>query len=500
MMRFMRKIRKAALAVVIAVVALPVAAAAEAPGEELRGGLERAAVAHRQATRATIGLSVVDLRTRRPIAEIAADKPLIPASNQKLLTSAAAIERLGGEYRFTTAIYRLGDDLVVWGSGDPTLGDPHLAAQADRSIYAQLDEWAAAVAQASDEIPGRLLLGGRWDEPGRHPDWPDNQASRWYAAPVGSLNFHNNCYDVTFVRRGGRIEPHVAPASRYTRLIDQTRPGRHHLWRLVSTDDESRVRITGTASAVSSTPYSVAVNSPAMLLGRVLAERLAMAQVRFDGAIETIESGKFDAGAHEPLATTRTPLLLALARANKRSLNMAAECVFLAAGDGTWKGSAEIVQKTLVEKLGAPAAEITVADGSGLSRNNRVSPAAMTAVLDTMARHKDALVLFRSMAVAGHDGTIDDRMDGELCRGRVLAKTGYIAGVSCLSGYVLDGENRPARAFAIMLNNVRDLGAAKRFQDAVVRQIVESLDAADAASAARQATTEQVSQPAPETR
>ena len=95
---------------------------------------------------ADIGVSVVDLRNRETIAAFQPDKLLIPASNQKLLTSAFALASLGGDFQFVTRAYLFNGDLVIVGGDfDPTTGDSRLASQAGKSVYAEFDRIAQAV-------------------------------------------------------------------------------------------------------------------------------------------------------------------------------------------------------------------------------------------------------------------------------------------------------------------------------------------------------------------
>ena len=163
-----------------------------------------------------------------------------------------------------------------------------------------------------------------------------------------------------------------------------------------------------------------------------------------------------------------------LKRSNTNSLNMAAECMLLAAGDGTWAGSAALAEKTLLDDFGLAAGQVKIADGSGLSKNNRITPEAMTTLLTKVLSMKGSESFVASLAVSGTEGTLEKRMAGA-AKGRVLAKTGYVAGVSCLSGYVLDNDGKPAYAFSVLVNKNVDLSAARAFQDDVCGMLVNSL-------------------------
>jgi len=429
----------AASAVALALVAgatHPARAGGEGGPGELAGRIAAAVAAHEKAHGGRVGLCVVDLTSGRTLAQRRADEAFVPASTQKLLTAAAALERLGAGFQFDTRLYLSGDDLLVIGDFDPTLGDPHLAPDGD--IYRRLDAWAAAVARRRQRV-GDLVLRAPAEAAGyRHGDWPRREHRRWYAAPVAPLNFHTNCFGATFTMAGGVPRPHVTPASRFIRVLSRVRAGDKHVWWLRPRRGGAEVVVGGTVRTATKTPLYAAADDPPMLLGRVLADRLARAGVRIAGRIRTDPRARPPADGAEPVARVRTPLAVVLRRANKRSLNLAAECMFLRAGDGAWAGSAEVVTKTLMATFGLADEGLTVRDGSGLSRRNRVTPASLAKLLAALAGRKDAGAVVASLPISGIDGTLRNRLDDEVCRGRVRAKTGSLAGVSALAGYVCD--------------------------------------------------------------
>jgi D-alanyl-D-alanine carboxypeptidase/D-alanyl-D-alanine-endopeptidase (penicillin-binding protein 4) len=456
--------------------ALPVAAQ---DGAKLVSVVRRELREYEASEGARVGLAIADLATGRTLISWRPRESFTPASNQKLLTAAFALRELGPEFQFTTRVYRVKEDLLITGDGDPTLGDPWLAEQKDRSIYRELDAWARAVASSGDGGASvrQLLLASLFvPEPGRHPDWPENQARRWYAAPVSGLNFHNNCYDVRFRRVGGRVVPEVDPVSRFIDIENRIRSGKRHVWSLIGSDDESEILLRGRASQSSPDPLSVAVQSPPLLLGRVFADRLVRAGVPFGGGFQEVRLANGPRG--DLLAQSETCLRTAIMRANKRSLNMVAECVFLRAGDGSWGGSAEEMTRMLVERMGLDGEGLVIRDGSGLSRHNRVSPENMLRVLTQMADGKAGEVFLDSLPISGVDGTLRNRMDEPGMSGRIRGKTGYVAGASCLSGYVLDGQQRPRLAFCVLANDFDpgDAWKAKRLQNEICRLLVRYLN------------------------
>lgn len=439
--------------------------------------------AFQQTGRARVGVSVVDLRSGRVIFSCGESQALIPASNQKLLTSAFALARLGKNFQFATTVSKIGRSIIVTGDMDPTLGDPLLAKRKGRSIYHELDRWAKAVFEkCGPSIAGDLILQSQiLPENYFNPNWKKVHRTQWYGAPVADLNFNDNCFDVTFIMRDGRIIPKLSPASRYIRVIDKTRPGNRQIWRLRSDENDSVVTISGTVRSVSHDPLSTAMADPPMVLGYVFADRLARAGVKISGGLRRIKAGKIDLRRAVKISQTRTDIFTAIARANKRSLNLAAECLFLRAGDKTWEGSARLMHRTLVSEFGLDPTGLTISDGGGLSRANRVSPKNMTTLLSAMITKPYGQEFLNSLSRSGQDGTLRKRLRARKYRGRIAGKTGYISGVVALSGYVLpagdDNEKlKPAYAFSILLNNVRNVRKARQFQNRICKMLVDNID------------------------
>jgi D-alanyl-D-alanine carboxypeptidase/D-alanyl-D-alanine-endopeptidase (penicillin-binding protein 4) len=162
-----------------------------------------------------------------------------------------------------------------------------------------------------------------------------------------------------------------------------------------------------------------------------------------------------------------------------------AECLFLRSAvepgsPATWERAAKVAEATLTGRYGLAAEEFRVADGSGFSRSNRVAAAAITRLLQRLAGEK---IFVDSLAVAGVDGSL--RRAQDLPEGRILGKTGTLAGVSALSGYVTGSQGGPSLAFSILVNG-RTAGKrhdAKGLQGGICHALVRLVDAPAATSA-----------------
>ena len=446
--------------------------------EPLPPRVAQSVAAFEQKSKAQLGVCAVSIADKRELLAQRGDQLFMPASNMKVLTSCFALARLGGDFKFTTTIYTSGNDVLVKGDFDPTMGDPVVAQSAGKTIYAEMDLWAKAVKKRLDGKPaGNVILiarGGNY----RHEDWPRDQYHRWYCAPIAELNFNNNCYDVRFGMKDGQLCPLVSPESRFIKVVNSVKAG-GRAWSLherPGKGNDTQVVVAGTAGVNKGDPVSVAADNPPMLFGRALAERLELAGVSVEGDIlaDALDQAALDKA--KPLIQTTTPLSVVMGRADKRSVNMIAEGMFLRAGDGTFAGSAKIETKTLEEIYGLDPKSFSISDGSGFSRKDLVSPRAMVKLLSVVLDRRDAKVLLDSLPVSGVDGTLTKRFKQAPYRGRILGKTGYIAGVSCLSGYVLNKDGKPAIAYSVMVNKCADLAGAKQTEEMVCKSLVDWLD------------------------
>jgi len=386
---------------------------------------------------------------------------MVPASVQKLCTSAIALATLGPDFHFRTRLAVSGNRVLIIGDGDPVFGDPVLAAAEGRDIYHTLDAWAAALKARGMTSVADVIVDDDIFQERRHRDWPKSQHQRWYCAPVSGLNYNDNCLDIQIRRTAEGPEVEVSPVSNRMRIVNRLTLGPKHVWGAVYEDHDGVVTLRGTIAKSMDSPLSVAVNEPSVLLGRVFADRLAAAGLPPSGAIMRRRVARGDRSLPDAVtvvAEHATPLALALRRANKRSLGLAAECLLLRSavarrGPGTYAAATAVGQEVLTGVYGLEADQFTIADGSGLSRNNRLSAAAAATLLERLATRPDAPMLIDSLPIAAVDGTLAKRLTH--LRGRVRAKTGTLDGVVALAGYITDEQGRPIIAMAVLCNQVR---------------------------------------------
>lgn len=455
---------------------------------------------------AEISVSVREVGSGESLVAIRADRPLIPASNMKLLTTGAALASLGPEFRFRTFMtLERGNRnrLVVIGDGDPAFGDPDLLASTIRrrpdgsvetglEVESLLAAWADAVEAAGLARIDELVVDDRVFDRDRTPDgWPADQLNEHYCAEVSGLNFHANCLHLSPRPANGRAvagdftprAPWIEVGNRATAKTGSK--DRHDAWLAHNPGDSTgggSFTLFGNVRESAASPIRTALRDPATFFGLLLADRLRgrgieVADVRLAAPGEAFATDRIVGPA------ISTPLATVLDRANADSRNLHAECLFKrighahAGGSASWADGAEALRSELAERLSPSLLEgVVFADGSGLSRLNRVRADLMTAWLDAI--HGDPSLrdpFLESLAVARERGTLRKRFRGiDLGGCDVLAKSGFINGVSCLSGYVVSPSGRVI-AFSVLCNSVRSVADAKLLQEKIAARIAEEL-------------------------
>jgi len=422
------------------------------------GGQLRAQLAKLPAD-AQVGLVVTDLAVGQPCFVWQPDRPLRPASVMKLLVTAAALDHFGPDFAFKTRMFRQGQELWVVGSGDPGLGDARLAERHGRRPDHIFNDLAAALKTAGcDRLDKIVLDDGIFEPLGRHPDWPSDQAASWYQAPVGGLNYNDNCLDARVSVQNHTVRLILEPDLPADFVINTLAIGRQHRPRVQRDEDADVFRFVGTV-ARNDQLGPVSVRRPAVFFGYALKQGLLKRGISVDGPVvrrQLIPQACADA---RPLLEHRTPLPDVLWRCNTFSQNLFAECLLksLAAYDqdgsptgepGSWEAGVLVLRRTLTG-LGIDLSGAVLRDGSGLSHVNRLTAAQVARVLEVMHRHRWASMFRESLARPGEEGSMRRRYGDAVLRGRLRGKTGTLAGVRSLAGYVLRPDGREL-AFALL--------------------------------------------------
>ena len=472
-------------------------------GADLAGDI-RAALGDRILARAQAGIEVVELgespNQARVLFSQNAAVPLIPASNMKLVTTTAAYDRLGLDFRFRTALVKRGEDLIIVGDGDPSFGDAELLKKAGWDVTTVFQHWAAVLKkQGITAVRNVLVDDSVFDEQMVHPNWDGRHLLRKYGCQVAGFNLNVNSVDfyLRATRAGQPVSVLAAPASNYYTLVNRCVTGRESLVGLTRADGRNEITLSGSSPGSGETSFSISIHDPSLFSATVFAETIAGAGIKVSGVgrDRTVRSQVLAGNAKEKglvvLAVHETPLTAVVHRANKDSINLYAEALCKRVGSaetgqsGSWAyGTA--ATGALLKRVGVEEKEYRLDDGCGLSERNAISANAICRLLIHNFHAKHAQAFMESLSVAGQDGTLEKRFEGSDLRGRVIAKTGYIKGVNALSGYLKTRDNR-WYVFSILFNDLPD-GTYERMKgvhEAIVKAIDRHHESRSAARAGR---------------
>ncbi len=441
---------------------LATVAAAQPLGDSTRQSLEKLL---RGVPKVQIGVLVADAKTGETLFDFNGERPMRPASVQKLFTTAAALDRFGVDFGLATWAYLRDGDLLVIGGGDPALGDERLAKRDERPIDYVFDEWANALrARGVGEIARIVLDDSIFDEQTRHPDWPKDQADRWYQAPIGGLNVNNNCLDAKILVSGKRVELELQPAIPASWIDNKLGVGKKHDPVARRQFDRDVFEFRGTVTKGGEFD-AIAVRRPTVFFGHALRTALEKRGIKVTG--EIVRTAKDDPGVAgaTPVGMHETPLVDLMWRCNTFSQNMFAEALMksLAAYNrgkersgqpGSWDGGRAALIETLTP-LGIDFSNAAIRDGCGLSPSNQMPPRSIAQLLVAMHRHRHARVFEETLARAGEDGSMKNRYNDPVLVGRVVGKTGTLKQTTALAGYLTRDDGR-VLAFAIMLEGTQE--------------------------------------------
>lgn len=433
--------------------------------------------------RAQVGVKIASLDSGQVVFEENADKLYMPASNMKIYTVAAALDKLSPDFRFTTSVYAsakpdsdgaIKGDLTIYGRGDPSFA----ATFNNGDYWKAINDLAQKIADSGvKKVDGDLIgdesyfrgppFGAGWE-------WDDLQS--YDGAPISALTVNNNAVDV-FVRSGGGVGsscsvstgPAIASVSIANRALMGPAGSRRDI--TITRDVGSNViEVSGTLPMGDPGMTGIiSIPDPALAFVYMLRTALLQRGVMISGRTRTITAKQrgnvpFDPSNFIELTKVLSPPLSEIAaKTLKPSQNLYTEMILRALGqiagpvnDRNIRTSSEAgheVLKQFVATAGLDPNSYALADGSGLSRHNLISASGTLQLLVFMSRHRYAAAFRDALPVAGVDGTLRNRMKENAATGNLRAKTGTINQVATLSGYVTSAAGERL-VFSIIVNNL----------------------------------------------
>jgi D-alanyl-D-alanine carboxypeptidase/D-alanyl-D-alanine-endopeptidase (penicillin-binding protein 4) len=439
---------------------------------------------------ALIAIKVASLDTGRVLFEDNSHKLVRPASNMKLYTVAAALDRLSPDFHFVTSVYAqtkpdedgvIKGDLIIYGRGDPSL-----AARFNNGDYFKgIDDLATRIAASGlKRLDGNLIgdetyfsgspYGSGWE-------WGD--LTWYYGAEVSSLAVNDNALDL-FVKPGTQVgsaalvttgppDPLLTIVNRVTTAAKGTRRS-ISVYRSLG---ENRLELSGTIP-VDDHGYTggVGISHPAQLFMSLLRSALGQHGIKVKGqtqvvsertGVSLIPKGSNPPSQPAPIEIAKLqspPFATVAAQTLKPSQNLYTEIILRTLGEvapvpatatssvQTSEDAGHDVVKAFLKEAGLNPDSLVLSDGSGLSRNDMITVDSNVQLLTYMSKHKYAAVWRDALPIAGVDGTLRNRLRNTPAENNLRAKTGSLSSAASLSGYVTSaaGENL---VFSIVVNN-----------------------------------------------
>jgi D-alanyl-D-alanine carboxypeptidase/D-alanyl-D-alanine-endopeptidase (penicillin-binding protein 4) len=408
------------------------------------------------------GIEMRDAASGRVLYAHNAERHFIPASNLKLVVSAAAAHHLPADFRFRTSLYGTGPvvdgtlrgDLVLYGRGDPMISNRYFPTRT--AVWEMLAD--SLRARGITRVSGAVVADESWfDTEYVRGDWETYDTRWWYGAPVSALGFNDNSIDFRVEGAAGRPRITWEPQSSYVVLENAatTAAGR-------ATIDFERagngVRAYGTLPAAAPAQREhFAVANAARYAGTTFRETLERRgiDVATDEVRVVSDPARSPARGATALAEHRSPpLAQAIGPILLNSQNWFAEQLLKTlgrevSGAGSWDAGIAVERAFLTSVVGIDSADVVLRDGSGLSAGNLVTPRSLVQLLAYVRRTPRQSVVRDALPVSGGKGSLSTRFTD--LPGRVRAKTGYIGNVDSLSGYLTLADGREV-IFAIIAN------------------------------------------------
>lgn len=410
---------------------------------------------------------VKPLNGGKPIYSLSQDRKLIPASNIKLFSSAAILLQLGPDFRYETNLFLSGEKqgetwkgpLIVEGGGDPSIGGRFNGGDLTETFR----QWAAELKlQGIKKIDGDVIgIDDYFDDVNLGLNWDPDYREEWYSAEVSALSFNDACIDLIVrgeAKSGQRPSVSLDPPTSYLKIDNDLKTVIHSKnvqgVRIQRIDDKNTLRLSGSVLAKRTTTHYASAPNPTLYFTTVLKETLKREGIAVTGSAKDGDDVETPSRDTWLLVHTHRsePLRRLLNACLKNSQNLYAEHFLKTLGAEMYGiGSytvGSMAVKSVLFRHGCNLDSIYLADGSGLSRENRANAQAFVDLLSAVERSPQGKLFKSFLPESGTSGTLKNRMRDTAAKGRVYAKTGTLNGVRGLSGYI---ESRKGNAYAFSM-------------------------------------------------
>ncbi|MEO0184939.1 MAG: D-alanyl-D-alanine carboxypeptidase/D-alanyl-D-alanine-endopeptidase [candidate division WOR-3 bacterium] len=423
------------------------------------------------------GICIVNLESQDTIFESNANKLLVPASNMKIVTTAAALYFLGTNFQFKTRLFlrgeikerRLYGDIIVQGEGDPTFSLTNLERFVSRIENYGIKEITGSICIVDDYFTNeRLPVGWSW-----------HYLDAKYAPEISALSLNKNVVSVRIrpTSIGEYASVSLFPQTGYVQLVNNMKTTATNDSIIIYRKPEANtIIVEGAISTKSAKDIDVAVKDPGLFAGEYFRERLIARGIRIANPVTRIRSFEMFINESKLVlidSVLSVPLSEIIKETNTESENLYAEILLKTLGaqkyrEGSFNAGLNVLREFL-NVCGVDTGNISIWDGSGLSKHNLISCSALISILKFMYQSKLFQDFYSSLPEPGK-GTLKYRFNG--FSDTLRAKTGAIQASSCLSGYIK--TNGIHYAFSMLFNNFTC--ASKKIlniQEKIIRAFIE---------------------------
>ena len=430
---------------------------------------------------ANMGIKVISLRTGETLYALNSDHLFNPASNNKLYTAAAALHYLSPQFKFKTSVWvdRTFQDsarvprLVLVGGGDPDL------------YPSELQFIAEHISNKFNEIDTLIVDNSLFNDVHYGPGWMWDEGSSWHFAHIDALSFNDNCIDITVAPSYAGAKPIVSiePKSDIIDVINNAETitdstnfidlkVERRWW-----EHKNLFEINGTILSDSPAQiYKRNIEQPVLFAGIVFQNYLKNNNIEIKNNVIIGKKSLSMVPIYEYYSKSLT---YSVSNFLKMSDNLSGELYVKIIGattsnqQGTWDSGMLAIKKFINNVVQIDTTKMSMVDGSGISRYNLTSPDQLTQLLKYMySNHASNAEFLAALPTGGWDGSLKNRMI-DIEKDQVIrAKTGTLAGVSCLSGYAFTKNSEPL-AFSIMMSGyVGSSRPYRKLQDDIGRILV----------------------------
>ena len=430
---------------------------------------------------AELAIAVFDPTDSSAIYSYRTDVSLIPASVTKFFTSAAALTALHPDFRFQTQIGFRGEiiadtilgDLVIEAGGDPSWTTDFFTEGAHRVFEIWADSLAA---HGISSISGNIVVNtSLYPTQLFSSFWDPLDKPYYYAPPIGPLSFNENAIDLEITGAEAVSRPARAMA-KYNygymnidnRVKTSARSSQAKTWYRRSPAPHTTI-VNGSVPVGKIVTLSPSIDDPLAFCVQTMAETFRKRGIRLSGEYST-QKDSISVDPPTPLFSYSSVELQDINKVMmKSSSNFMAEMLFHYLGGGD-EGVAKPVAELCAE-IGSASPTFKIVDGSGLAKQNRMSPADLGRLLCHSYHQPWFPTYLQALPIAGVDGTMKRRLGGADSKAQVFAKTGGMSGISSLAGYFKAADDQ-LYAFVIMGNKLSSTANCRKWEDLICEQLI----------------------------